>query len=505
MKLKYYGYAAVVFGLVLLGKISGLFKDLLFTYYYGVSDVTDGYFLANSISSLLYIAVYSAVPVVMVPMYSHLTSLGQKNTTNGKLTNALIFFFLISLFLGLSVALFAAQLIELFAGGVSRAVKSLASDYLVIMAMTFALSTVVAFFNALQTVHKHNLPSYIVPLVNNFMFCAGLVYFGSTGGLAEVLYLGVFAWFVLLLVNAFLAKNYFSFSIATFGFVQPDFKIFVLFLPAVLSFYVEQVNGFVGVYFASQLETGAISVLGYAGKLNLIFQSVFLIFLTTSLFPKIAGLVADGNRAQLNGYLGRCFRLVIICSLPLIIFMVYYSAEIVELLFKRGKFIDDDVLRVSAVLSIMLIAVPFGLLRDVMNRLFFSSGKNTYPVLLSLQSLVVNGVVSMLAYRSFGLSGLAWAMVLGTLSSFFVALFIAKRNLGIVLLRANLRTLFVAGTSVAFATAVLIWLNGLLAKIWVLNFLPFVCFYVGMLCLFRVEECTLIIDRIKRNGLSRKG
>lgn len=503
MNLKYYGYAVIVFSLVFIGKISGLFKDLLFTYYYGVSDITDGYFLANSISSLLYVAVYSAVPVVVVPLYSHLLSLGEQSIISRKLSSALIFFFLISLALGVGVALSATQLVELFTGEAADVVKKLASDYLVIMAFTFALSTMVAFFNALQTVHKRSLPSYIVPLVNNFMFCGGLIFFGSAGDLTKVLYLGVFAWLVLLLVNGFLARSYFLSNGAGSGEAQFRFNILALFVPAVLSFYVEQINGFVGVYFASNLEAGAISILGYAGKLNLIFQSIFLVFLTASLFPRIASLATQGDLQQLTEYVSRCARLVVLCALPLIIFMIYYSEEIVELLFKRGKFVESDVVRVAGILSIMLIAVPFGLLRDVLNRLFFSSGKNMVPIFLSLLSLSVNGIVSILAYRSFGLAGLAWAVVIATLTSFIFAVFIAKRYMGVALLRGNLRTLLISLSSAAVATGLLLWLNGISASFWILNFLPFFSFYVGLLYLFRVEECTLFIAHMKRNGLLR--
>jgi len=503
MKLRHYGYAVLVFSLIFLGKVSGLFKDLLFTYYYGVSDVTDAYFLANSISSLLYVAVYSAIPVVVVPMYSHLLSLGEQSVVNRKLSSSLIFFFLFSLALGVGVASSATYLVELFTGEAGELVKELASDYLAVMAATFALSTAVAFFNALQTVHKRSLPSYIVPLVNNLMFCGGLVFFGSTGGLTKVLYLGVFAWLVLLIANGFFARNYFVLTGVGKGGEQFNFNVLALFIPAVLSFYVEQINGFVGIYFASHLEAGAISILGYAGKLNLIFQSIFLIFLTTSLFPKIASLVAKGDLPELTKYVSRCVRLVVLCAFPLIIFMIYYSEEIVELLFKRGKFGESDVVRVAGILSVMLVAVPFGLLRDVLNRLFFSSGKSMIPVALSLQSLAVNGIVSMLAYQSFGLAGLAWAVVIATFTSFVVAVFIAKRDIGVALLRGNLRTLLIALASAAVATGLLLWLNGILAKFWILNFLPFVSFYVGLLYLFRVEECTLFISQMKRNGFFR--
>lgn len=503
MRLKYWSYAAFAFSLVFLGKVSGLFKDLLFTYYYGVSDITDSYFLANSLSSLLYIAIYSAVPVVMVPLYSRLVGLGQPDLINARLTRSLLFFVLISLALGGAVAVSASVLVDFFAGKTNAVVKELAGKYLVIMAMTFVLSTVVAFLNALQTVQRRRLPSYVVPLMNNLMFCLGLYYFGSTGDLTEVLYLGVVAWFMLLLANWYMSRQYFSLNLASASTVGVGSPVWLLFLPAVLSFYVEQINGFVGVYFASNLSGGAISVLGYAGKLNLIFQSLFTVFLTTSIFPNIAALVARKDSGVLSAYLNRCMRAVVFCALPLIAFMIYYSFEIVELLFKRGKFDESDVRQVSAILSILLLAVPFGLWRDTMNRLLFSYGKNTIPVALSLQALGVNAVVSFFSYQAFGLKGIAWAVVLSASSNVAIAIYIIKRDLGIALIRPNLRSFIIALLGASVAVTILAFLAGQWGELWFLSFVPFMCVYVAVLCLLRAEECAVVFERVRRIWLSR--
>lgn len=496
MKLKRYGYVVLVFLLVFLGKISGFFKDMLFTYYYGISVITDGYFLANSISSLLYIAVYSAVPVLVVPIYSRLLAAGNRVAADEKLTATLVFFFSISLVLGISVAVFSHGLVELFTGAASAQVKSLAGEYLSIMALTFALSTVVAFLNALQTVNKRSLPSYIVPLVNNLIFCLGLAVFSTSTGLVGVLYLGVVAWLVLLAVNAWSSKSYFSIKVSALGRAFQDTRLLMLFLPAALSFYVEQVNGFVGVFFASQLEAGAISVLGYAGKLNLIFLSVFLVFLTASLFPKIAVLVASDDSQKLSDYLNSCVRIIFLCALPVIIFMVFYAHKIVELLFKRGKFGEEDVANVAVVLSIMLVAVPFGLVRDVMNRFFFSRGSTLTPVMLSLVALLLNFLVSFSVYQHFGLMGLAWAVVLSTVASFCIAIFFVRRDAGISLVLPNLGTLAVALSSATLATGLLLWMNTVFADFWMILCVPFACCYFAALYLCKVKESRLFIDRL---------
>ncbi|MFJ3076099.1 murein biosynthesis integral membrane protein MurJ [Pseudomonas sp. NPDC087029] len=498
MKVRLFSYALLAFLLILLGKLSGFFKDMLFTYYYGVSAVTDGYFLANSIASLLYIAVYSSIPVLVVPLYSRLLSANDRAQTDANLTRVLAFFLAISVVLGAGVTVGAQPLVELFAGAASREVKALAGDYLGIVALTFALSTVVAFLNALQTVHKRPLPSYIVPLVNNMMFCLGLVLFSASSGLTHILYLGVAAWLLLMVANAWTSRRYFTLNFAAFAEPLKGPGLLMLFVPAALSFYVEQVNSYVGVYFASQLGAGAISVLGYAGKLNLIFLSIFLVFLTATLFPKIAALVARDDGDGLDDYLNLCLRIIFLCALPVVLFMIFYAHPIVELLFMRGKFSEADVARVAAVLSVILLAVPFALVRDLLNRVFFSCGNTSRPFIISLASLLLNLAISLLAYRTFGLQGLAWAVVFATVLSFMLGAYFVKREAGIALLRPNLRSLCIALACLAFAFALLRVMDAYLSSLWLVLCIPFAGCYFAALYACRVRETKLLIGWARR-------
>ena len=50
--------------LLVLGKATGFLKDLGITYFFGISETTDAFFIATYIASLLYIAVYASIPLV---------------------------------------------------------------------------------------------------------------------------------------------------------------------------------------------------------------------------------------------------------------------------------------------------------------------------------------------------------------------------------------------------------------------------------------------------------
>ncbi|MHC5347862.1 murein biosynthesis integral membrane protein MurJ [Metapseudomonas furukawaii] len=488
----------LIFLLIFLGKLSGFFKDILITFYHGVSIVTDSYFLSNSISSVLYMAVYSAIPMLLVPIYSRLLVEGNGLGVNRELSAAISFFFFISVCIAIFVFGAANYLVDIFSGDIEGRVKELAVGYLSIMAMTFALSTLVSFLNSIQTVNKIVIPSYIVPIVNNLVFCVGLYFFSSADDFNKVLMLGVLAWIILLVINYLISRKSFSFERgAAFSFFV-DKNFMFLFLPAVIAFYIEQVNGFVGVYFASELGVGAISVFAYSNKLNMIFLSVFLVFLTASLFPRIAAVSVRNDQAELYVYLIGCVRWIVICSIPAVIYMNFYSVEIVRILFQRGNFMNEDVAKVASVFSVVLLALPFCLVRDVMNRVFFSHGNTLIPVLLSFFSLSINFSLSYAVYQQYGLVGLAASGVVSTVFNSFFVLFLVQRKIKFDLLAPCLKILALSGGCGVFAYYSLDWLHVAFPNYWLILFIPFFIVYFACLLLFRVKEAQFLNNLLRR-------
>lgn len=493
-----YGGVLTVLGLILLGKASGFLKDVLFTFFHGVSIVTDAYFLSSSISSVLHAAIYSTIPILVVPLYSRLLVSKSVREVNRGLSAAVSFFFFLSVCIAFFIFGAANWLVGLFSGSVDDQVGELAVSYLSIMAVTFALSTLVSFFNSIQTVNKVVIPSYTVPIINNLVFCTGLYFFSSVADFDKVLMLGIMAWLILLIVNYLISRKIFSFQPgATFSFFS-DRRFILLFLPAVIAFYIEQVNGFVGIYFASELGVGAISVFAYSNKLNMIFVSVFLVFLTASLFPRIAAVSARNDQVELFRYLTMCIRLVIICSIPVVIYMSFYSVEIVRILFQRGNFMSDDVVKVASVFSVVLLALPFCLVRDIMNRVFFAHGNTLTPVLLSLSALSINFSLSYALYRQYGLVGLAASALVSTIFNSLVVIFLVQRKIKFDLLVPCLKILVVCGACGVIAYFSLALLHSAFPAYWLVLFAPlFLVYFIGLL-LFRIKEAWFVTGLLRR-------
>lgn len=492
-----YWRTVVIIGLIVLGKASGFLKDVLMTFYHGISIVTDAYFLSNSISSVLYMAIYSAIPMLMVPLYSRLLVSENRVVINRDLSAAISLFIILSVCIAAFVYSAANFLVDLFSGAIDERVKELAVSYLSIMAVTFTLSTCVSFFNSIQTVNKVVIPSYIVPIINNSVFCVGLFFFSAAADFNMILLLGILAWFILLIINYFISRKSFSFQPRAAFFFLNERKFILILLPAIIAFYIEQVNNFISVYFASELGVGAISVFAYSNKLNMIFLSVFLVFLTASLFPRIAAVTARNDHAELHSYLTKCIRIVVICAIPLGIYIAFYSVEIIGLLFQRGNFVNEDVIKVASVFSVVLIAIPFCLVRDIMNRVFFSYGNTLTPVLLSLAALTINFSLSYALYQRYGLIGLAASAVVSTVFNSLVVIILVQRKIKFDLFIPCFKILSLCSACGVIAFFSLNWLNTVFSDYWLIIFLPYAFIYIVCLLMFRIKEARVIFVLIK--------
>lgn len=492
------GGFTLIIVLIILGKASGFLKDLFITYYHGVSVVTDAYFLSSSIASVVYMGIYASIPSLIVPMYSRLQATGNAAQLDRRLSAGLFFFALISAAIGLFVALSSEQIVRLFSGGPQDEVTRKAAHYLSITALSFTLSSIVSFFNAIQTVNGITNPSYAVPITNNCAFCLGLYLFSDGSEFGRVVALGVAAWFALVLLNGWISKSSFRISISSAFDLFHDKKFLLLLYPSMLVFYVEQLNVYIGIYFASMLDTGAISVLGYSTKLNMVFLSIFLVFLTASLFPKISTLKNFGGEQALRKFVTGCLRYLLIASIPIAIYMSIHSKEIVALLFQRGKFDADDVGNVAKIFAWAVLALPFSLIRDFMNRVFFSHEDTTTPAVISTLALLVNFVVCYYTYKHLGLLAIVVGVLTAAIVTSMLSLLMAQRRMKIRLLGTFIRTLLLCVVAGVCASIAVEYMQKFMLLYWIVFVVPFFLIYCVILLIAGVEEMWTVVSKTAR-------
>ena len=351
-----------MFLIVLIGKVSGMGKDLILSYTFGVGRITDAFFMANTLAALFYSAVFLAIPSMLVPIYTkHLNLID--DTADAEFRKLIRSFLTISFLLSMFIYFSSHALITLFFPDLSFDIALLTSNYLRIISITFVVSTAIAVLNTIQVVHGERLLSYLVPLINNLFFIAGLLYF-SSDSFEGVLWVSVFGWFVLLVINV-VARRVDQESRVEFGFsvkLLTSRKYLTIFIPLLLLFTSEQAISYITIFLSSLIGEGMVSVVNYATKINLILVSLFLVLLNTYIFPKLSLMQVQGAEG-FERFASQVASNIVVISTMFSIGMFAFSELIIELLFERGAFTSGDTLLVSAALKVICLSLPFFILR----------------------------------------------------------------------------------------------------------------------------------------------
>lgn len=489
------GSLLIVLALV-AGKLSGVLKDVLLAYFHGISNVTDAFFLASAVSTLMNAAVLASIPLVTVPLYAKYRAGSAGLEVLLRLSRVIL---AASLLVTFSVLLFGGQLVEL-ASNASVSVNSMAASYLRIMSFGFCVSAIVVFASSILSVDGRVAPTYIVALANNLFFCVALIIFRSDGEFVWVVAAGVLSWALLAIWTAGPILRIARHSIATDeGARQSPVnqrEVIAVFMPALLALYMEHVNGFVGTYFASHLDGHAITVWAYAGKVGMLFSSVFLVFLTGTLFPRMSVIAAGASAEEFSGYLERCIRLLMLLLLPVVVYLADNALGVAELLFGRGRASSGDQQAIGALLAIVLYGVPFALVRDVLNRACFSMDMASAPLKALGFSCAVNVGVCFALVGTVGVAGVGWALVASlAFNSTILGWMLRRRGLGVNWLR--LLWFGLLCVVVSLITLSIIEHANRSEWAWLVLWIPYFATYIALLWALRVIDAIQFVHGVQ--------
>ena len=167
-------------------------------------------------------------------------------------------------------------------------------------------------------------------------------------------------------------------------------KILQLMIPAVIAASVTQVNVLVNAMFAYGVGEGAVSWLSYAFRLMQLPIGVFGVAVATVTLPAM-------SRAAING-IGKDFAPTLLKGLKLVMFLVFpatvglvvMAQPIVSLLYERGKFDEMDRLATAGALQAYGCGLLFYAGLKVLQPAFYAIEKRWLPMIASLMALVVN-------------------------------------------------------------------------------------------------------------------
>lgn len=163
---------------------------------------------------------------------------------------------------------------------------------------------------------------------------------------------------------------------------------------------------------ASRLPAGSLAAFFYASTIVSVPLSLFVVPLTTMVFPRMVETFGRDIRAGVEQIRTHGL-LLVIASVAVMLIVIPYAQTIVETVFMRGRFSAEHARLTASILSVTVMALPFMSLSRLMRNASYALSDYRAPVVgMGAQAIALGGLGLLFAPR-FGVQGLAVAMVAG--------------------------------------------------------------------------------------------
>jgi putative peptidoglycan lipid II flippase len=513
---------------ILLSRISGLLRDVIFANYFGTSIFASAFRAAlrmpNVLQNLLGEGTLSAS---FIPVYSKLVERGEHEAA-GRVAGA-IFSLLVAVAGGLALfgVVMAPVLVSVFLSGFTGEQRDITIQLTRIIFPMTGLLVLSAWALGILNSHRRFFVSYTAPVLWNAAMIAVLIMFGSrldqrslVIALAWGALIGGALQFLIQLPWILRLER----NLRPVWDLTSDAPATVLrnATPAIMGRGVVQLSGWVDLWLASFLFGGAVAALGYAQTFYMLPVSLFGMSIAASELPELSR-TSDGEAEPLRLRVEAGLRQMAVFVVPSMVGYLLLGDVIVGALYERNNFVRADTLLVYLILG----GYSIGLLASTASRLyssaFFALQDTRTPARIAAARVAISAVLGgtlmvllePIEVRGFtiglgdtitvmgnpiGTAGLAagtgiaawfeWTMLRRALKRR-----VGDASAGAVLLRLALAALIAA----ALARGLLFLLPPLprlLALVVALT--PFGAAYFGLATLFGVEEVKSAVTRIAR-------
>jgi putative peptidoglycan lipid II flippase len=178
---------------------------------------------------------------------------------------------------------------------------------------------------------------------------------------------------------------------------------------------------------ASGLGPGAISALGYAGKLPATLNSVLTGAVGATLLPYFSQRLSGGYDEGCRRFFIRCATLVTLAGSVVAAVAVLGSEPFVRIAFQRGEFSAGNTLLVTALQGAYLWQLPGALAAVVAIRFIAAQGRYSLLTLASMLMVPITGLLQWSLASGWGPAGLAFGTSAGAALTALVLVRLALR------------------------------------------------------------------------------
>jgi putative peptidoglycan lipid II flippase len=293
----------------------------------------------------------------------------------------------------------------------------------------FMMSNYAFFMGILNALGEYSLPAMAPLFFNIVMIISTLVpsvWFPMEGdALAWGVLLGGL-WQVGVLIPSLKRRGYFpnfQFSDLTMAWKNPDvIRVLKSMLPGLLGTGLLQITTIVNLRFASSLGEGAISYIYLADRLLELPLSLVSVSLGTALLPTLSKMWSERKVDKMLETSNHYLRLNLYVVLPAAVGLFFLAVPIIDVLFKRGKFDDQDLLYTAQVLKVYAFILITSSMVRVLVPVYYSIKNTWWPATISGVALVSHIILAPMLMANWGLRGLVFSSFISASINFLLLL-----------------------------------------------------------------------------------
>ncbi len=413
------GVSIVIF----ISKIIGFARDIVFASIFGTTIRADLYQIVFSYPGYLFSSIGTALSSFNIPNLTYFINNRPIQERNEYLSNLFAQITLWGTLLSLVGIVFAPVLTNLIAPGLSEDVVGLAVLLTRIMIPTLLFVSLTYLAAGVLQVHGHFLLSASISIPFNLLIIGGLLIKGED--LILLGYLTTLGWLLQLLVQlpVIIKERYRFFPRINFK-NEHTMLLFKGLVPILLGNSLLQLCLIIDRTFAFNLEEGTTTALTFGGNLFVTVTSIFIVAMSTVVFPRLAQYCLDGDHEQVRTLLKTIFKTLLFILLPYLILVIFYNREIISLVYERGAFTDKSTTMTALAFLGYSFAVAGYACQEIFNRVYYALKKFYIPARVSLLCLGLKLLLDLMLYKTVGIIGISlstavclliYAIIVGTL------------------------------------------------------------------------------------------
>lgn len=498
--------AAVITFIILLSNVIGFLREMLLAKYFGATYIIDSYLMAQSIAFILFTGMMAAIATSFVPLYSSIKEEYGFESSNLFTSGVINITFLFAAGLALIGFIFADPIVSVIAYGFSGQAHLLTVHYVRIgfmVASIFSINEIVkTFLHCNKGFVYEKMAGLIVNVVNIILITLSAI-FDYTWLMYGYL-LGYSANLLICLYLAHLKGLRYKINLPDRQTIK---RILILVLPVFIGSTAGQINSLVDKFLASGLGEGSVAFLGYAGTVNGMLMTLFTAALYLMIFPNLSTHIAKGDMDHFKDAFSRAMILLIIILTPLTFGTIALAEPGIAVLYQRGQFGADEVLKTAGVLAYFSIGMLGAGLNGLIAKAFYAVQDSKTPMQIGFLAILLNITFSLLLIKSMAYNGLALATSLAAMLVVIPYAILLRKKVGqlnyghafIILLKSTGAALLMSiAAQVIYRVLINTLTNGLLSQLVALLMAVGggIIIYLVLMWVLRVKEIAVILNSL---------